>query len=191
MTTNVESIKKQFLFDLADIYDAENRIARALPRMVKDDTSQELKMAILSHTKEIESHLSKVEQIFECFGEKARGNSGRTLGELLAADDEVTTEFIGSLSDAAGLIAALQNVESHEIACFGCQREWETATYGCLHEWVSLVERADAADLLEAILEEEKVTARSLRSEGRLGILDESPAGSEDDRLSADDRLAM
>ncbi len=151
----MKSIKQQFLFDLADIYDAENRIAKALPKMIKDDTSPELKTAILAHAKEIECHVVRVEKIFECFGEAVRGGSIRTLDELLGEGEDAEAQFIGSLTSAAALITALQKVEPHEINSLRCQREWEIASYGCLQEWAGLFGSAEGADLLEQIIDEE------------------------------------
>jgi ferritin-like metal-binding protein YciE len=151
----MKSIKQQFLFDLADIYDAENRIAKALPKMIKTDTSPELKQAILAHAREIECHVTKVEEIFECFGETVNGSSTKSMDELLAEGMDAEAEFIDSLNSASDLITALQKVEPHGVKSFRCQREWEIASYGCLNDWAGLLGSAEGADLLEKIIEEE------------------------------------
>lgn len=142
----MSALKNQFLFDLEIIYDVEHRIAKALPKMIKSDTSDDLKLAILSHARNTEEHVTKVEQIFECFGHSAGGK----------AEDATADDFSSSVaSDDAALISALKTVEHHGTPSAGCQREWEIASYGCLNEWAKLLGNSEAADLLEQILEEE------------------------------------
>lgn len=157
----MKSIKKQFLFDLMDIYDAENRIARALPKMIKEDTSPELKIAIQSHAEEIQRHVTKVAEIFECFGHAADGFSGIFI-------DECADECVTGFSEAAALIAGLQDVEPHHVSAFYGQREWELASYGCLQEWASLLGSSESADLLEQIVAEEAQQAAAADERHRI-----------------------
>ncbi|CAN5840846.1 ferritin-like domain-containing protein [soil metagenome] len=134
-----------FLDELADIYDAERRIIKALPKMAKAATSPKLKEAILSHLEETKGHAEKVEQIFECFGKKAKGKTCEATVGLLAEGAEIAVDFKGSPALNAALICALQKVEHYEIA-----------TYGCLREWSEMLSNSKATSLLQEILDEEK-----------------------------------
>ena len=137
--------------ELADMYDAERRIVKALPKMARAATSPDLKGAIQAHLKETEGHVRKLEQVFQSFDKKAKGKTCEATVGLLEEGDEIAADFKGSPAINAALIAAAQKVEHYEIA-----------SYGCLHEWAGLLGNQKAADLLEEILEQEKAANRSL-----------------------------
>lgn len=147
----MKTLQDLFLNELEDIYDAEQRIAKALPKMAKAATSTPLKKAFEVHLKQPEGHVKKVEQVFECFNKKAKGKTCEATVGLLKEGDEIAAEFKGSLAINAALIGAAQKVEHYEIA-----------SYGCLHEWANLLDNQKAADLLQQILEEEKDTDEAL-----------------------------
>ena len=144
-------LKELFLDELADMYDAERRVVKALPKMAKAATCPKLKSAILAHLKETEGHVLKLEQVFESFDEKAKGTTCRVTVGLLEEGDELAVDFKGSPGINAALISAAQKVEHHEIAA-----------YGCLHEWAGLLGNKAAAGLLEEILGEEKAANETL-----------------------------
>jgi ferritin-like metal-binding protein YciE len=144
-------LKDLFLDELADMYDAERRVVRALPKMAKAATCPKLKSAILAHLKETEGHVTKLEKVFELFDEKARGTTCKVTVGLLAEGDEIAAEFKASPAINAALISAAQKVEHHEMAA-----------YGCLHEWAALLGKEAAAGLLEEILGEEKAANETL-----------------------------
>lgn len=148
---NTKTLKDLFLDELADMYDAEMRIVKALPKMAKAATFPDLKSAIEKHLKETEGHVRKLEQVFQAFGEKAVGKTCEATRGLLEEGDEIAAEFKDSPAINAALIAAAQKVEHYEIA-----------SYGCLHEWAGLLRNQKAAGLLEAILEEEKAANEGL-----------------------------
>ncbi|HUG11994.1 MAG TPA: ferritin-like domain-containing protein [Opitutaceae bacterium] len=147
----MKTLKDLFFDGLADMYDAEQRIAAALPKMAKAATCGELKEAIQSHQKETESHVKKLEQVFQCFDRKAKGKTCEATVGLLKEADEIATEFKGSPAINAALIGVAQKVEHYEIA-----------SYGCLHEWAELLDNEKAADLLQEILEQEKHSNEAL-----------------------------
>ena len=147
----MKTLKNLFLDELADIYDAEHRLVKALPKMAKAATCEKLRKAILSHLKETEGHVTKVEQVFECFDEKAKGKTCEATVGLLTEGDKIAAEYKGSPAINAALISAAQKVEHHEMA-----------SYGCLHEWAGLLGNKKAADLLQKILEEEEAANESL-----------------------------
>ena len=147
----MKTLKDLFLDELADMYDAEHRIVKALPKMAKAATCPDLKEAIQSHLKETEGHVKKLQQVFQCFGEKAKGKTCEAIVGLLAEGDEIAADFKGSPAINAALISTAQKVEHYEMA-----------SYGCLHEWAGLLGNKEAAGLLQEILDEEKAANESL-----------------------------
>ena len=147
----MKNLQNLFLGELADIYDAEQRLVKALPKMAKAATCAQLQEAILAHLEETKGHVTKVEQIFECFDRKPKGKTCRATVGLLEEGDEIAAEYAGSPAINAALISAAQKVEHYEIA-----------SYGCLHEWAGRLGNQEAAALLEEILNEEKGANTSL-----------------------------
>lgn len=147
----MKTLQDLFFNELADIYDAEHRIAKALPKMAKAATSTALKKAFELHLKQTEGHVKKVEEIFECFDRKAKSKTCDATVGLLKEGDEMVASFQGSPAINAALIAAAQKIEHYEIA-----------TYGCLHEWAKIMGNTKAAVLLQEILDEEGDTNKEL-----------------------------
>jgi ferritin-like metal-binding protein YciE len=147
----MKTLKDLFVNELADIYDAERRITKALPKMAKAATFPDLRKAILSHLKETEGHVKKLDQVFKSFGMKAKGKTCEATVGLLNEADQIAREFKGSSAINAALISAAQKVEHYEIA-----------SYGCLHEWAELLGNKTAAHLLKQILDQEKSANESL-----------------------------
>jgi len=168
-------LKDLFLDELADIYDAERRTVKALPKMANAATCDKLKKAILAHLKETEGHVTKIEQVFQLFDEPAKRTTCQATVGLLEEGDEIASDFKGSPAINAALISAAQKVEHHEMAA-----------YGCLHEWAGLLGNKDAADLLLEILGEEKaandaLTALARASSNAEALSDSSEKGSEEE----------
>jgi len=147
----MKTLKDLFLDELADMYDAEHRIVKALPKMAKAATCEKLKKAIISHLKETEGHVKKLEQVFQSFATKAEGKKCEATVGLLDEGDEIAADFKGSPAINAALISAAQKVEHYEMA-----------SYGCLHEWAGLLGNQEAAGLLQDILKEEKAANETL-----------------------------
>ena len=124
----MKTLRDLFLKELADIYDAERRTVKALPKMAKAATCDKLKQAILAHLEETEGHVLKLEDVFESFDEKPKGTTCKVTVGLLEEGDEIAADFKGSPAINAALISAAQKVEHYEIA-----------SYGCLHEWAGLL----------------------------------------------------
>ncbi|MHB1307637.1 MAG: YciE/YciF ferroxidase family protein [Limisphaerales bacterium] len=148
---NTKTLKDLFLDELADIYDAEKRIMKALPKLAKAATCTELKAAIEKHLLETQGHVTKLEQVFASFDQKAKGKTCEATVGLLKEGEEIAAEYKGSPAINAALIAAAQKVEHYEIA-----------SYGCLREWAELLDNKKAARLLQGILEQEKAANETL-----------------------------
>ena len=176
----MKTLKVLFLDELADMYDAERRIVKALPKMAKAATSADLKKAIESHLRETVGHVKKLEGVFKSFDEKAKGKTCEATVGLLKEGDEIAADFKGSPAINAALISAAQKVEHYEMA-----------SYGCLHEWAELLGNNEAAGLLKEILEEEKTANETLTELARassnaeaLGLTDKSESnGHKSDNL--------
>jgi len=159
----MKTLKDLFLDELADMYDAERRIVKALPKMAKAATCDHLKKAILSHLKETEGHVKKLERVFQSCGEKAKGKTCEATVGLLEEGDEIAADFEGSPAINAALISAAQKVEHYEMA-----------SYGCLHEWAGLLGNTEAAGLLQEILDQEKAANESLTELARASSNEEA-----------------
>src|ERR1017187_10017241 len=171
----MKTLKNLFLDELADMYDAEQRIVKALPKMAKAATCDDLKVAIQAHLKETEGHVTKLEQVFASFDQKAKGKTCEATVGLLKEGDEIAAEFKGSPAINAALISAAQKVEHYEMA-----------SYGCLHEWAGLLGNEEAAGLLKIILGEEKAANEKLTKLARASSNEEA-LGESDEKQSADD----
>jgi ferritin-like metal-binding protein YciE len=152
----MKTLKGLFLDSLADIYYAEQQLVRALPKMAKAASDDQLREAFESHLEETQGHVTKVEGVFAEFGQKPRSKKCPAIVGLLEEGDEMASENKGSPTIDAALIAAGQKVEHYEIA-----------TYGSLREWADLLGEDTAAETLGEILEEEKGADSTLTELGR------------------------
>ncbi len=168
--TTMKTLDVLFLDELADMYDAEHRIIKALPKMAKAATSPKLKEAILSHLDETKGHADEIEQIFESFGKKAKGQPCKATIGLLEEGAEIVEDFKGAPALNAALICALQKVEHYEIA-----------TYGCLREWAEMLGNSKAVSLLQEILDEEKDANHALTGLARETSNEEAMDNSSED----------
>ncbi|HTZ46444.1 MAG TPA: ferritin-like domain-containing protein [Verrucomicrobiae bacterium] len=145
------TLRELFLDELRDLYDAENRIVKALPKMVKAAESDELRSGFQQHLEQTKEHVERLKQIMTSMDEKATGKKCPGMVGILEEGEELMDEdYEGSVKDAA-LISAAQRVEHYEIAA-----------YGCVHTWAQELGEKEAAQLLEKTLTEEKETDAKL-----------------------------
>jgi ferritin-like metal-binding protein YciE len=140
-----------FLDTLKDIYFAEKQILKALPKMAKAATADQLRAAFEKHQGETEGQIERLEQIFELLEKPARGKTCDAIMGILDEGKEIMDEYKGTSALDAGLLAAAQAVEHYEIS-----------RYGTLKTWATELGMKDAAKLLDATLNEEKKTDDSL-----------------------------
>ncbi|MBL4676493.1 MAG: ferritin-like domain-containing protein [Mucilaginibacter sp.] len=152
-TPEAESaLKELFLDELKDIYWAEQHLVKALPKMVKNATSDELKSTIGEHLKQTENQVARLEKAFESIGEKAKAVKCEAMDGLLKEADELMKETDkGTEVRDVAIISAAQKIEHYEIA-----------SYGTLHALAGTLGYADAAALLQETLEEEKTADQLL-----------------------------
>ena len=129
---------------LKDIYYAERKILKSLPKMARAAQSPELKAAFEKHKGQTEGQIERLQQVFELIGKPARGKTCDAIEGILAEGDEIMEEYKDTPALDAGLLAAAQAVEHYEIT-----------RYGTLAAWAKQLGREDCAALLQQNLDEE------------------------------------
>ncbi|MFI5161509.1 MAG: ferritin-like domain-containing protein [Sphingobacteriales bacterium] len=148
MTAEVtdSALNELFIDELKDIYWAEKHLTTALPKMAKAATTDELRNAIEKHLSETENHVTRLEQAFESIGEKAVAKKCEAMAGLIKEGDEIVADTEkGTVTRDAGIISAGQKIEHYEIA-----------SYGTLKTLATVLGYSEAAELLNATLQEEK-----------------------------------
>lgn len=148
-----DSLLKEFFVEcLQDIYYAEKAITKALPKMMKAASSEELKGAFEDHLAVTEEQVSRLEQVFEAIGEKAKGKKCEAIEGIIKEGESIIEDTDeGTATRDVGLIMAAQKVEHYEIA-----------TYGGLVQLAQTLGEGEAAALLQETLDEEKETDQLL-----------------------------
>jgi ferritin-like metal-binding protein YciE len=150
---SIDTVKKVFEDEIRDLYDAEKQLVKALPKMAKAAKSEELRSGFEEHLEQTKNHVTRLEQVFESVGLKAKGKPCEAMKGLVNEGQEAIDEdATGELRDVL-LIGAARRVEHYEMAAY------ETA--------VALAEALDedsAVELLNATLEEETETDDKLKS---------------------------
>jgi ferritin-like metal-binding protein YciE len=150
-TKNQKTLDDLFEDTLKDIYYAENKILKALPKMAKAAQSNELKAAFAKHLRETEGHVSRLQKVFKLIDTAPKGKKCEAIEGIIEEGAEIMKEFKSAPALDAGLISAAQAVEHYEIA-----------RYGTLKRWAEQMGRDDAMRLLDATLNEEKKTDAAL-----------------------------
>jgi ferritin-like metal-binding protein YciE len=146
-----KGLEDLFTDTLKDIYFAEKQILRALPKMAKSASSQELSQAFEKHREETEGHVERLEEIFETMKKPARGKTCDAIMGIIEEGKEIMEEYAGDSALDAGLAASAQAVEHYEIA-----------RYGTLRTWAEQLGMTEAAQLLDETLQEEIKTDQLL-----------------------------
>jgi len=147
----INSLRELYIDHLRDLYDAENQLIKALPKMAKEANSDELRLGIEEHLEQTRGHAERLEQIFEQLGEKPKGKKCKGMQGVIDEGKETLEEDMEEDTKDAAIIAAAQRVEHYEIAGYGTAR-----TYA------NLLGENEAAELLEETLNEEKETDQKL-----------------------------
>lgn len=140
-----EGLRELFVDSLKDIYWAEKALVKALPKMAKNATSENLIATINDHLTVTEEQVTRLEQVFELIGEKASAKKCEAMEGLIKEGVNIMEETEQGPVRDAGIIAASQKIEHYEIA-----------TYGTLAAFAHTLGEDEALDLLEQTLDEEK-----------------------------------
>ncbi len=138
------SLRELLIDELRDLYDAEKQLVKALPKMAKASSAPELRAAFEQHLEVTRGQVTRIEQVFEALGEKARGKKCKAMEGLIEEGSELLEEDADPAVLDAALIAAAQRVEHYEMAGYGCVRTFAT-----------LLGEDEAAGLLQETLDEE------------------------------------
>lgn len=146
-TMKLTTLQDLFVHELKDLYSAETQLVKALPKLAKAATNEELKAGFEEHLEQTKEHVARLEQIAEACECKLSGHKCKAMEGLVEEGQELVSEDASDSVRDAALIGAAQRVEHYEIAGYGTARALAT----CLGY-------EDAAELLEQTLEEEKAT---------------------------------
>src|ERR1700739_4193691 len=151
MAKKPKLLSDMFHDTLKDVYFAENKILKTLPKMAKAAQSKDLKAAFVKHERETRGQIKRLQQVFGILGKKPQAKTCEAILGITKEGAEIMADFKGMPALDAGLVAAAQAVEHYEMS-----------RYGTLRTWAEELGMPDAAALLEATLKEEKATDAAL-----------------------------
>jgi ferritin-like metal-binding protein YciE len=140
----LNTLKTLYIDELRDLYNAENQLVKALPKMAKAASSEELQDAFEKHLEQTKSHVDRLEEVFEEIGEKPKGKTCKAMKGLIDEGSEILKEDGEQSVIDAGIIVAAQKVEHYEIA-----------SYGSVRTFAQLLGKDRSVDLLQRTLDEE------------------------------------
>lgn len=145
------TLQEKLVDEIRDLYHAEKQLIKALPKMAKAASHDDLRDGFQTHLEETREHVTRLEEVFEAMGEKVRAKACAGMAGIIEeGSDLMQKEEPGAVMDAA-LIAAAQRVEHYEMSA-----------YGTCVAWARLLGMDDVVSLLEQTLEEEKATDKKL-----------------------------
>lgn len=150
-SSDIKTVDDLFLHSLQDIYYAEHRIEKALPKMVAKASDAELKRGFNAHLKQTKGQIKRLDQAFRKLKKKPHGTQCPAIDGIIEEAEEIAGEVEDKMVLNAALIAAAQAVEHYEIT-----------RYGTLVAWARLLGHRDVAKLLNSNLNEEKATDKKL-----------------------------
>jgi len=146
-----EGLRELYVEELKDLYSAENQLVKALPKLAKAASSEQLREGFEEHLEQTRGHVQRLEKIFDALNESPKGKKCMGMEGLVKEGSEVMDEdFEGAVMDAA-LIGAAQRVEHYEIAA-----------YGTVREIANVLGESEQASLLQQTLDEEEETDEKL-----------------------------
>ena len=167
------SLQELYIEQLQDLYDAEHQIIKALPKMIAEATSTDLKDALTEHLEVTKTQASRLEQIFESSGEKAKAEKCKGMQGVIQEGSDLIREIEDENVRDAAIIASAQRVEHYEMAGYGTARNY-----------ASLLEDDNAAQLLQETLDEEKEADAKLTALAE-DINVSAPIGNESEKRSS------
>lgn len=147
----IKSLRDLLVEELRDLHHAENQLVKALPKMAKAASHDELKEGFTKHLAQTRGHVDRLERCFQILGEKARGKTCHAMQGLVEEGREAIEEDAPDAIKDALLIGAAQRVEHYEIAAYGTARSF-----------AQTIGETKVADLLQETLDEEGETNKKL-----------------------------
>jgi ferritin-like metal-binding protein YciE len=172
---DLNTLKDLFESELRDVYDAEKQILKALPKIIKAATDEQLRDALSAHLTETRGHVTRLEQAFESLDLKPKGKHCAGMAGILEEGSDLLEEDGDEAVLDAAFIAGCQRVEHYEITA-----------YGCLMAWAKILGYRDALNLLKANEQEEKAADAKLSKIAESAVNQQAAsAGTESDDESA------
>jgi ferritin-like metal-binding protein YciE len=147
----VRSLENLLVEQLRDLLSAEKQITKALPKMAKAASTEELRAAFEEHLTQTQGQIARLEEAFETLGQTARAKKCVAMEGLIEEGKEHLEEDMEPAVKDAALIASAQKVEHYEIA-----------SYGSARTWAQEIGQPQVAELLQATLDEEAETDQKL-----------------------------
>ena len=144
-TMKLENLEQLFLQELRDLYDAEDQITEALPKMIEAAHHPELKTALQDHLEITRQQIQRLDQVFNILGEDASGQTCKGMKGVIKEGEEIVSQGGDAATVDAGIISAAQRVEHYEMA-----------GYGTVRTYAELLGQQQIATLLQQTLDEEK-----------------------------------
>jgi ferritin-like metal-binding protein YciE len=149
--SKIENLRELLVHELKDLYSAETQLLKALPKMAKAASDEDLVAAFEEHLEQTQGQVERLDKIFELLNAKPRGKTCEAMKGLITEGQEVIGEDATDEVKDAALIAAAQKVEHYEIA-----------GYGTVRTFANLLGETEVADLLQETLDEEGETDKKL-----------------------------
>jgi ferritin-like metal-binding protein YciE len=162
-----QGFRDLFEDELKDIYWAEKALTKAIPKMIKNTTTEELAKALEDHLEVTKGHVDRLEEVFKILGKAARGKKCDAMDGLIKEAEEIMEDTPEGVVRDAGIISAGQKVEHYEIA-----------TYGTLCAFAKTLGEDEAASLLQQTLNEEKEADEKLTQVAESSVNLEAVSGS-------------
>ncbi len=171
-----KGLRGLFVDSLKDIYWAEKALTKALPKMIKKASSEELVAALNDHLAVTQEQVARLDEVFESIGVKAQAKKCEAMDGLIKEADQIMAETEEGVVRDAGIIAGGQKIEHYEIA-----------TYGTLSAFAKILQEDDAAELLMQSLEEEKEADDKLSEVAETSINIKAAEQDDDDEEDEDE----
>lgn len=142
---NVDNLHQLFVEQLRDLYDGEQQITEALPKLIEKASNPQLRNALQDHLDVTRQQITRLEQIFQGIGEKASGGTCKGMKGVISEGDSLVSKAKDNAVRDAGIITSAQRVEHYEIA-----------GYGTVKTYARQLGKPEYARILDQILEEEK-----------------------------------
>lgn len=173
---SAENLREALVEEIKDLYNAEKQLVKALPKMAKGATSDELREAIESHLEETEGQVTRLEKVFELLDEKPRGKHCAGMAGIIEEGSDTLQEDLEDAVMDACIIAGAQRAEHYEIAA-----------YGTAIAWAEALGLTDVAQVLNETLAEEKAADEKLSALAESGINEAATAGESGDEMEEED----
>jgi ferritin-like metal-binding protein YciE len=164
------NLREALVDEIRDLYNAEKQLTKALPKLAKASTNDELRTAFEEHLEETQGQIGRLERVFELLDEKPRGKHCAGMAGIIEEGNEKLEEDMEDAVMDACIIKSAQSAEHYEIG-----------SYGTAIAWAEALELTEVAQILEETLEEEKAADAKLSAIAESGINEAATAGESED----------